>query len=90
MNSGADGGWFLTAPEQSLHRRRKWARQRRRLGQQTSSVPAASTGRYLGAQLQTASSPGGAVDGHDQGMVLLAVLLCTLLRGSKLQESKVS
>lgn len=27
--------------------------------------------------------------GADKGMVLLAVLLCTLLRGSKLQESKV-
>jgi hypothetical protein len=33
----------------------------------------------------------GGVDGvgsRDEGMVLLAVLLCTLLRGSKLQESK--
>jgi hypothetical protein len=36
-----------------------------------------------------AAAGGGAV-GNDRGVVLLAVLLCTLLRGSKLQESKVS
>jgi hypothetical protein len=59
------------------------------LQQQQLLQPAASGG--VGAVTPRAVNGGGrSAVGNDQGVVLLAVLLCTLLRGSKLQESKVS
>eukprot|EP00879_Flechtneria_rotunda_P006900 GHRR01007246.1.p1 GENE.GHRR01007246.1~~GHRR01007246.1.p1 ORF type:complete len:991 (+),score=385.20 GHRR01007246.1:2403-5375(+) len=89
---GADGriGWGPQCTEQSQQRRRCWVRQCRKQSNGTDDQVVTSTEPgaiiSLSAGVQASDSwPGSSCD---QGMVLLAVLLCTLLRGSKLQESK--
>jgi hypothetical protein len=57
--------------------------------QQQQLLPAASGG-VAAVTPRAVNDRSGVAVGNDQGVVLLAVLLCTLLRGSKLQESKVS
>lgn len=87
--------WTTTHTDNSRWRRRPWSQQRARL---SSTAAAAAAGDPQQEQLlghssaattwgQVAGGEGGVVC-RDQGMVLLAVLLCTLLRGSRLQESK--
>lgn len=87
--------WSDQCTEHSTMRRRKWLRQRRRrptpaAGSGGGAAPAAAA---AGAAADAAAGPGdssGPVGpaGPSQpgeGMVLVTVLLCTLLRGSKLQ-----
>lgn len=94
----ASSSWSAACCERSRFRRRRWRRQRVRTTQAGGSAvgslqrqgPAKERAEeYKGfVDAAAAAAAAAAGGGRDQGMVLLAVLLCTLLRGSKLQESK--
>jgi hypothetical protein len=95
--------WSDTCSDSNRFRRRRWQRQRIRIAAAASSAAAEAAAGGLAEQNASSlqqqqqqyveaggrpSAAGDAAGSRDQGMVLLAVLLCTLLRGSKLQESK--
>jgi hypothetical protein len=88
--------WAPECTNDSTMRRRKWLRQRRRKSAPAAAAArgsaAAATGGSAAAGLagQQAAAAAAAVGAAapsqpGEGMVLITVLLCTLLRGSKLQ-----
>lgn len=94
----AASSWSAACCDSSHWRRRRWQRQRVRTAAAGVSTDGGLQLRPQRSRLTEhgkeykgfvdAAAAAAAGGGHDQGMVLLAVLLCTLLRGSKLQESK--
>lgn len=89
-------GWYGSWEEGTLIRRRRWVRHRRRAAkgggiQPGGSSEGAGPGASKGVKddpLISHSSPLPLEEPQCEGMVLIAVLLCTLLRGCRLQESK--
>lgn len=79
--------WSDACTDSSRWRRRRWQRQRSRAAAGSGSQTPQQHGAATGSE-QVYDSVADSVGSRDDGMVLLAVLLCTLLRGSKLQESK--
>lgn len=94
----AASSWSAACCDSSRWRRRRWRRQRVRTAAAAISTDGSLQLQYPRPRLTEhgeeykgfvdAAAAAAAGGGRDQGMVLLAVLLCTLLRGSKLQESK--
>lgn len=78
------GNWDAECNPRSVTRRRRWVRKRtrrRELRQAPANARAHPPDFELPENLDSAPV--------SEGMVMILVLLCTLVRGSKLQESRV-
>lgn len=98
-SSSSMKGWSAACTADSLWRRRCWKRRRRRIA----GVPSTSTGSAAQAGEESAGAatwrrprrgPQEPVPEPEreqcEGMVLLTALLCTLLRGARYQDSKLT